>query len=271
MEFPLLSPRPRDSHKGLFGHVGVIGGAPGMVGAALMAGRTALKCGAGRVTLGVLDDRVVVDYAQPELMFAPPENLVSDARLSVLAIGPGLGQSERARALLESAAAIPQPLIIDADGLNLIAAHPALQDLIRQRSGATLLTPHPGEAARLLGSSIADIRADRQETARKIAASLRAFTVLKGAESVIAGPDGIVAVNSTGCPAMASAGMGDVLTGLIAGLIAQGVKPDQALEASVYLHGAAGEQVWKQKHQPPSLCATDLTEAIPQLLSKPGP
>jgi ADP-dependent NAD(P)H-hydrate dehydratase / NAD(P)H-hydrate epimerase len=270
MGFPLLPPRPRDSHKGMFGHVGIVGGAPGMAGAALLAGRAALKCGAGRVTLGLLDERVVVDAAQPELMFASPEHLAKDGRLRVLAIGPGLGQSERAQALLGKALAIPCPIVVDADGLNLLAAHHEVRELLRNRAHATLLTPHPGEAARLLGLGVNDVQTDRQDAARKIAAAFRAMVVLKGAASVVARPDGTVSVNSSGCPAMAAAGMGDVLTGLIAGLIAQGVEPGLALESGVYLHGVAGEQAWESQKRPPSICATDLIEAMPQLLSTSG-
>lgn len=251
----------------MFGHVGIIGGAPGMVGAALLAGRAALKCGAGRVTLGVLDEHVAVDYSQPELMFAFPESLAKDESLTVLAIGPGLGQSEWAYALLEKVLSIPCALVIDADGLNLLAAHPVMHELVKNRTHATLLTPHPGEAARLLGCGISDIQINRQEAARKIAASFHASVALKGAGSVISQTDGTASVNSTGCPAMASPGMGDVLTGLIAGLIGQGVEPASALESGVYLHGAAGERVWKEKHHPPSICASDLIEIIPGLLS----
>lgn len=239
-----------------------------MVGAALLAGRAALKSGAGRVSLGLLDERVAVDTVQPELMFAPPGELAGNPKLSVLAIGPGLGQGNAAAALLEESLALSCPLVIDADGLNLLASHPGLQDTIRRRAHATLLTPHPGEAARLLGCNISEIQASRQASARKIAETFHALTALKGAGTVIASPDGEMLVNSSGCAAMASPGMGDVLTGLIAGLIAQGVEPRRALEAAVYLHGVAGEQVWKAEHHPPSICATRLIEAIPRLLSK---
>jgi ADP-dependent NAD(P)H-hydrate dehydratase / NAD(P)H-hydrate epimerase len=266
MEFPLLPPRPKDSHKGQFGHVGAIGGASGMVGAILLAGRAALKSGAGRVTLGPLDDRVAVDYGQPELMFAPPETLVNAKDLSVLALGPGMGQSDRSYELLGAALSMPCPLIVDADALNLLAAHPILHGPLKERPAPTLMTPHPGEAARLLGCTIRDIQLNRQAAAQKLVELFGAAVALKGADSLIARPDGTISVNSTGCPAMASPGMGDVLTGLIAALIAQGIDPLRALDAGVYLHGAAGEKVWKEKRRPPSVCATELIGAIPQLL-----
>jgi hydroxyethylthiazole kinase-like uncharacterized protein yjeF len=262
MEFPLFPPRPRDSHKGQFGWVGIVGGAPGMVGAALLAGRSALKSGAGRVTLGLLDERVAVDFTRPELMFAAPEELVQNTQLSVLALGPGLGQGEHALALLKKALALPCPLVVDADGLNLLASNTEVKDMLMHRTQPTLLTPHPGEAARLLACSIAEVQANRLAAARQIAESFHAMVVLKGSGSVIVQPDGSASVNSTGCPAMAAAGMGDVLTGLIAGLIAQGVEPGRALEAGVYLHGAAGERVWKEKNRPPSICASDLIDSI---------
>jgi hydroxyethylthiazole kinase-like uncharacterized protein yjeF len=262
MEFSLLQARPHDSHKGQFGWVGILGGAPGMVGAALLAGRSALKSGAGRVTLGLLDERVLVDFVQPELMFATPESLVDNRQLSVLALGPGLGQSAHALALLKKALALPCALVVDADGLNLVASHPEIKARLASRTETTLLTPHPGEAARLLGCGIAEVQADRLATARQLAKTFHALVVLKGADSVIARPNGSVSVNSSGCPAMAAAGMGDVLTGLIAGLIAQGPDPGRALEAGVYLHGAAGERVWKEKNRPPSICASELIDSI---------
>lgn len=262
MEFSLLPSRPHNSHKGQFGWVGIVGGAPGMVGAAVLAGRSALKSGAGRVTLGLLDERVVVDFVQPELMFMTPESLVENKQLTVLALGPGLGQGEHALALLKKALALPCPLVLDADGLNLAAAHPGIKDRLASRTETTLLTPHPGEAARLLGCSIAEVQADRLAVARQLAKTFHAIVVLKGSGSVIARPNGSVSVNSTGCPAMAAAGVGDVLTGLIAGLIAQGAEPGQALEAGVYLHGAAGERVWKERNRPPSICASELIDSI---------
>jgi len=232
-----LPARTRNSHKGQFGHVGIIGGAPGWVGACLIAGRAALQQGAGLVTLGVLDERIVVDYGEPRLMFAVPENLL-DARLDVLAVGPGLGQSTRAHALLAAALAAPCPLLLDADALNLLAARPELAELTAQRHHPTLLTPHPGEAARLLGLSGPEIQQDRIEAARRLSQQYRAQVVLKGAGSVIAHPDGRYAVNTSGGPWLAQAGSGDRLSGMVAALLGQGLKPGDALEAAVWLHGS---------------------------------
>ncbi len=231
-----LPARAYNSHKGLYGHIGIIGGQNGMVGACLIAGRAALQHGAGSVTLGTLDERIVVDYAEPRLMFASPETLLG-APMSVLAIGPGLGQSPRAHALLEAALAAACPLVLDADALNLLASDPNLAKLATRRSQPTLLTPHPGEAARLLSLSVADVQANRIESARLLSQNYRAEIALKGAGTVIAHPDGRYAINTSGGPWLAQAGSGDRLTGMAAALLGQGMSAGNALEAAVWLHG----------------------------------
>jgi len=231
-----LPARARNSHKGQFGHVGIIGGSSGMVGACLIAGRAALQQGAGSATLGTLDERIVVDYLDPRLMFAAPEKLL-DARLDGLAIGPGLGRGPRARALLEAALAAPCPLVLDADALNLLAGDPELASLAGRRSRPTLLTPHPGEAARLLGSGSADIQANRIGAARRLSAQTHAHVALKGAGTVIVHPDGRYAINTSGGPWLAQAGSGDRLTGMLVALLGQGMPAGDALEAAVWLHG----------------------------------
>jgi hydroxyethylthiazole kinase-like uncharacterized protein yjeF len=233
-----LPARARNSHKGLYGHVGIIGGSSGMVGACLIAGRAALQQGAGSVTLGTLDERVVVDYAEPRLMLAVPESLL-EKKLSVLAIGPGLGQSPRAHALLEAALAMACPLVLDADALSLLAGDPELASQAMHRRHPTLLTPHPGEAARLLGMSSADIQANRIEAARRLCSQTHAHVALKGAGTVIAHPDGRYAINTSGGPWLAQAGSGDRLTGMVAALLGQGMDAGNALEAAVWLHGGA--------------------------------
>jgi len=231
-----LPVRARNSHKGLYGHVGIIGGDAGMVGASLIAGRAALQHGAGSVTLGVLDARIAVDYIEPRLMFAAPGKLVG-MQLDVLAIGPGLGQHPPARALLESALAATCPLVLDADALNLLAGNPELAKQAARRTHPTLLTPHPGEAARLLGQGGADIQANRIEAALTLSRTFQAEVALKGAGTVIAHPDGRYAINTTGGPWLAQAGSGDRLTGMVAALLGQGMAAGDALEAAVWLHG----------------------------------
>ena len=231
-----LPARMRNSHKGLYGHVGIIGGDTGMVGASLIAGRAALHAGAGSVTVGVLDARIAVDYGEPRLMFALPENLVT-ARLDVLAVGPGLGQSPRAHAVLEAALAAPCPLVLDADALNLLAGDPDLARQVAHRDHPTLLTPHPAEAARLLGTATTAVQAGRIEAAQRLSAQYRAHVALKGAGTVIAHPDGRYAINTSGGPWLAQAGSGDRLTGMAAALLGQGMGAGDALEAAVWLHG----------------------------------
>jgi hydroxyethylthiazole kinase-like uncharacterized protein yjeF len=190
------------------------------------------------VTVGTLDERIVVDYGEPRLMFAIPES-VPGARLSGLAIGPGLGQSPRAHALLETALAAPCPLVLDADALNLLAGDAELARQAARRDHPTLLTPHPGEAARLLALGIADIQADRIGAARRLAAQTCAHVALKGAGTVIAHPDGRYAINTSGGPWLAQAGSGDRLTGMVVALLGQGMAAGDALEAAVWLHGSS--------------------------------
>jgi hydroxyethylthiazole kinase-like uncharacterized protein yjeF len=236
-----LPARRQNSHKGLFGRVGIIGGASGMVGACLIAGRAALQQGAGSVTLGVLDERVVVDYLEPRLMFAVAENLV-EGHPDVLAIGPGLGQQPRAHALLVTALAAPCPLVLDADALNLLAGDVGLAKQAARRTHPTLLTPHPGEAARLLEASSADIQANRIEAAQRLSTQYHAHVALKGAGTIIAHPDGRYAISTSGGPWLAQAGSGDRLTGMLAALLGQGMDAGNALEAAVWLHGETASE-----------------------------
>ncbi|MEW6132345.1 MAG: NAD(P)H-hydrate dehydratase [Pseudomonadota bacterium] len=240
MHPPRLPPRPADSHKAMFGRIGLIGGAPGTVGALLLAGRAALHCGAGLVTLGMLDENVRVDYASPELMFAPPESLVSDFDLDVLAIGPGLGQSRLAFDLMQTALLHPSLLVIDADGLNVVSRRADLAYVCAHRSAPTLITPHPGEAARLLQVKTREIQANRELAARELAARFNALAALKGAGTVLAHPDGKFAFNQTGNPALSAPGMGDVLTGMLAAFAAR-MPPWDALRLAVWLHGQAAD------------------------------
>ncbi len=237
-----LPARRANSHKGDYGSVGILGGAPGMVGAALLAGRAALQLGAGRIYLGLLAaDGLGYDPAQPELMLRPAHEILRLEHLNCLAIGPGLGQSPEAHRLVTATLQSKEPVVLDADALNLLAADAGLQQLISQRSAPTVLTPHPAEAARLLACSTAEIQTDRIAAAGEIAARYKSAVVLKGAGSVCAMPDGKWFINTSGNPGMASAGMGDVLSGLIAALLAQGADARTALLAGVHLHGAAGD------------------------------
>jgi hydroxyethylthiazole kinase-like uncharacterized protein yjeF len=258
------APRNADANKGNFGHVLVVGGsfgsAGGKAGAPIMTSLAAMRAGAGLVTAAVPSPALaVVSSAAPELMTWPlksndagqasseklaPEFLAALTKgISVLAIGPGLGQSDDTAkfciGLLESTT---MPVVIDADALNILAASPGKLSALTKSGRIVVLTPHPGEMGRLAGVSTGDIQADRLNVAREFAVENRVTLVLKGARTLIAHPDGRVAVNTTGNPGMAKGGSGDLLTGMIAGLLAQ-YKEDPALavEAAVFLHGAAAD------------------------------
>lgn len=239
--------RPRDSHKGMFGTVTVIGGASGMVGAALLAGRAALKLGTGCVHVGLLAQNApCVDPVQPELMLHSAADLLQRRDPGVVAIGCGMGVTSPAYALLYQALQLGCPLVLDADALNLLARHADLRDDLRKRKGAAVLTPHPGEAAHLLACGTREIQADRAAAVRQLAQQFGCSVVLKGAHSLCATRDGKLFVNRTGNPGMGSPGMGDALTGMIAAFIAQGLGADNALLLAVHLHGAAGDELAQQ-------------------------
>jgi ADP-dependent NAD(P)H-hydrate dehydratase / NAD(P)H-hydrate epimerase len=266
-----LPARRLNSHKGDYGSVGVVGGTTGMVGAAMLAGRAALKLGAGRVYVGLeAADAPSVDLVQPELMLRRADSIFELDHLTSLAVGPGLGQSAAASRLLSAALASDLPLVLDADALNLLAKTAALREKLVSRKAATLLTPHPAEAARLLGASTADVQRDRVASALKIAATLKSGVVLKGAGSVCAWPDARWAINTSGNAGMASAGMGDVLTGFLAALVAQRVPAEFALECAVYLHGAAADLLVSEGTGPAGLTAGEVIAAARKLInSKP--
>ncbi|MBI2305793.1 MAG: NAD(P)H-hydrate dehydratase [Rhodocyclales bacterium] len=238
-----LKPRRRNSHKGSNGSAGILGGAPSMLGAAFLAGRAALQLGAGRVYLGLVDPAAPgFDPLQPELMLRGADALLA-TELSALACGPGLGGGPAQVALLEAACALDLPLLLDADALNLLAGEGNLEVAVASRQAPTLLTPHPAEAARLLDRDVAAVQADRIAAACELAAQFNAEVALKGCGTVLASPDGRWRINTTGNPGMGSAGMGDVLSGLVVALLAQGWPAAQALAAGVHLHGAAADEL----------------------------
>lgn len=258
-----LRPRARNSHKGTFGSAGILGGAPGMVGAALLAGRAALKLGAGRVYVGLIDNVAPrVDPVQPELMLRDADALLPGplaAPLDALAAGPGMGPG--ASALLARALDFAGPLVLDADAINLVAADPVLAAALAGRRAPSLLTPHPAEAARLLGDSVAAVQADRIAAAVEIARRTAAGVALKGCGTIVATPNGRWFVNTSGNPGMASAGMGDTLTGLVVALLAQGWDAESALLAGVHLHGAAADALAASGIGPIGLTAGEVGDA----------
>ena len=240
-----------------------------MLGAALLAGRAALHLGAGRVYVGLLDAAAPsVDLLQPELMLRAFSDIATLSNLNCLAVGPGLGTSPQAAECVRIALAGKLPLVLDADALNLIAGDTAMQDQLRTHSNESVLTPHPAEAARLLGITTAAIQADRVAAAIDIAQRLNSYVVIKGAGSVCASPDGLWFINNSGNPGMASAGMGDVLTGMIAAMIAQGASAQTALLAGVHLHGAAGDALVAAGDGPVGLTAGELSYAARTLINR---
>lgn len=234
-----LRPRPRNFHKGKAGSLGILGGATGMTGAALLAGRAALKLGAGRVYVGMLEE-TALDPAMPELMLRHADEALGQD-LDAMVVGPGLGQSERAETILGAALANDIPCVLDADALNLLSDNKDLRSACANRRADTLLTPHPGEAARLLGCGVPDVQNDRIDAARRIAENLNAHVVLKGNGSVVVARDGHWFINTSGNPGMASAGMGDVLSGILGALLAQRYSGEAALVLGVHLHGCAAD------------------------------
>jgi len=224
------------------GSLGIFGGAAGMTGAALLAGRAALKLGAGRVYLGLLDHTLHVDPAAPELMIRHADDALGQD-LNAMVVGPGLGEGERAETLVGAALASDLPCVLDADALNLISENEDLRKACARRNAETLLTPHPAEAARLLGSSTAAVQADRVKSARMLSENMNAHVVLKGHGSIVVARDGHWFINRTGHSGMASAGTGDVLAGILGALLAQRYTGESALVLGVHLHGAAAENL----------------------------
>ena len=238
---PPATARLHASHKGSYGDVAVVGGAPGMAGAALLAARAALHHGAGRVFVGLLDPAAPgFDAGQPDLMVRAWDTL----DLASMSVACGCGGGEAVRSALPKALRA-RALVLDADALNAIAADPQLRSQLQargRRQATTVLTPHPLEAVRLLGQGTAQVQQDRLSAARELARRFGAVVVLKGSGSVIAAPDGSVRINPTGNARLAIAGTGDVLAGMIAARLAAGEDADTAADAAVYLHGLAADR-----------------------------
>ena len=256
-----LRPRQANSHKGSFGCAGILGGARSMVGAALLAGRAALRLGSGRVYVGLLDEYApALDILQPELMMRSPGKLLA-TDLTALACGPGMGCGHEAGVILDGVFNLRLPLVLDADALNLVAGEGDLHVALATRKAPTLITPHPAEAARLLDSTIAAVQADRIGAALELATTYNAHVALKGCGTIVATPDGRWFVNTSGNPGLATAGSGDVLTGFVTALLAQHWPPLEALLAAVHLHGRAADTLVAQGHGPIGLTAGELIDS----------
>ena len=273
--FPLaLKPRPRNFHKGNAGSIAVIGGAAGMVGAALLAGRAALRMGAGKVFVGLLDRQAPgFDPGALELMLRHPDEVLG-LDLDALVIGPGLGEGERAETLLGAVLASEMPCVLDADALNLLAQNPDLRESCLRRTADTLITPHPAEAARMLGTNTREIQNDRLGAARLLRERFNAHVVLKGNGSVLFAADGRWFINTSGNPGMASAGMGDVLAGILGAMLGQGLGGPAALVLGTHLHGLAADDCVARGIGPVGLTAGEVADGARRVwnawLAQPG-
>ena len=265
--FPaIFTPRRHNSNKGSHGSVHLLGGADGMHGALILAARAALYAGAGRTIAGFIASVPPFDPLQPELMCRPACR--SSQATDIVVIGPGLGNSIASFELVSHALLASNLLVMDADALNLMASQPALIALCNGRAQlSTLLTPHPLEAARLLACSVEEIQTDRLAAANRLARRFSAVVILKGSGSIIAHPDGRVAVNTTGNPGLASGGSGDVLAGVCGALLAQAGDVWQSALGSTWLHGAAADQLVSQGIGSKGLTPSELLPAIRSLLN----
>ncbi|MEA3369618.1 MAG: NAD(P)H-hydrate dehydratase [Candidatus Ratteibacteria bacterium] len=274
----LLPPRPREAHKGTTGHVFILAGSLGLTGAAVLSALGALRSGAGLVTLGIPKSlNVIVAVKLTEAMTLPlPETsgqtlslkaereiLNFSKRINVVALGPGLSQNKATVNLIKQLIKkINVPLVIDADGINALSGEP---EILLQRKAATIITPHPGEMSRLIGFSVKKIQANRRQIARKVASQFKIVVILKGRNTVIATPKGETFINPTGGAGMASGGMGDVLTGIVASFLAQGLLPLAASKLAVYAHGLAADWLVKKKGLR-GIIASDVVDKLPFVL-----
>jgi NAD(P)H-hydrate epimerase len=274
--------RREDSHKGDYGRVFVVAGSPGMTGAAFLCCEGALRSGSGLVTNGIPESlNPVMEIKLTECMTLPltetqgqtlgvaAEKQILDfsGKSDVVVLGPGMGRSPETRPLIRKLAQeIETPIVLDADGI--IALEGDL-DLLKDRSGRLVLTPHPGEMSDLIGKDIAEIQSMREDTARSVAEVTGAVVCLKGHRTVVANPEGDVYVNETGNSGMATGGMGDILSGMIASFIGQGIDDYGATVIAAYLHGLAGDVAAEKKGQF-NMVATDVLEYLSEAFKKAG-
>lgn len=261
----LLPERKPTAHKGSCGHVLVIGGSMGMTGAVALSTIGALRAGAGLVTAGIQNSDVFPEKPAEVMALSWDRILALLDKAAAVVFGPGASTAEQSRDLFrELLGKCKAPLVIDADGLNLLATEPVN---FRQFSFPTILTPHPGEMSRISGLPVAEIQENRIEIARRFAKEWGVTLVLKGARSIIADHEGNLFINPTGNPGMATAGMGDALAGIIGGLLAQGMPPTEAAACGTYLHGLAGDLA-QERYGPRGIITTDLLREYPAAVKK---
>ncbi len=274
----LLPPRPQEAHKGMMGHVFILAGSLGLTGASVLSSLGALRSGAGLVTLGIPKSlNAIVAVKLTEAMTLPlqetsrqslslkaeREILNFSKRVNAVALGPGLSQNKSTINLIKQLIKkINLPLVIDADGINALNGEP---EILLQREAVTIITPHPGEMSRLINFSVKKVQANRRQIARKVASQFKTVVILKGHNTVITTPKGETFINSTGGAGMASGGMGDVLTGIVASFLAQGLPPLAASKLAVYVHGLAADWLVKEKGVR-GIIASDVVDKLPFVL-----
>ena len=273
-----MPPRSQGAHKGMMGHVFILAGSLGLTGASVLSSLGALRSGAGLVTLGIPKSlNAIVAVKLTEAMTLPlqetsrqslslkaeREILNFSKRVNAVALGPGLSQNKSTVNLIKQLIKkINLPLVIDADGINALNGEPKI---LLQREAATIITPHPGEMSRLINFSVKKVQANRRQIARKVASQFKTVVILKGHNTVIATPEGETFINPTGGPGMASGGMGDVLTGIVASFLAQGLPPLAASKLAVYVHGLAADWLVKKKGLR-GIIASDVVDRLPLVL-----
>jgi len=279
-----LLQRKADSQKGDYGHIFILAGSRNYSGAALLCAEAAMRSGAGLVTLGVPEgiSNAIIKNKLKEIMILPlPQtsngalsgkaySKIRDitAKIDILVIGPGLSLDKSTQALARKVIVnINKPMVIDADGLNALGGHPEILRKLKAADKSFILTPHPGEMARLLASTVNNIQKDRTGIARKFSQRYKLTLVLKGHNTVVTGESGDLYINKTGNPGMSSAGSGDVLSGMIAAFLGQGLDSFRAAKYAVYLHGLAGDLAAKEKTQI-SLIASDIIAKIPEAIKR---
>jgi len=275
-----LAKRKPNSHKGDYGHVFILAGSLGLTGAAYLTSTASLLSGSGLVTLGIPKSlNLAMEVKLTEVMTKPLDETKELSlslkafgqikkflsRVDVLAIGPGLSQHPQTQALVRKVLqSTKKPIVLDADGINALAGN---LSILKKIKGQLVITPHPGELSRLLGLEVAEIQKNRIKLAKAFAKKYNVVTVLKGHRTIVASANGTTYINKTGNPGMASGGCGDVLTGIIASLLGQGMSAPEAAKFGVYIHGLMADVVAKEKGES-SLIATDLLKVLPQVLKK---
>jgi ADP-dependent NAD(P)H-hydrate dehydratase / NAD(P)H-hydrate epimerase len=270
---PLIPVRRANSHKGSYGNVGIVGGAEGMTGAAVLAARAALHMGPGKVYLGLFDkDRPAFDLLHPEIMLRDARALAKDDSMTAFAVGMGMGETGAASLL--GLLSLDRPLVVDADAIASIATNPSIRAAFEAKKAENarpylpfILTPHPGEAAKLLSTTAGAVQTNRTAAAITLAQQFACVVVLKGAGSIVALPDGSYVINTTGNAGMASGGMGDALSGMLAAFLAQGLNAWDAARLGVYLHGAAGDAAAHHGIGPHGLTASEVIFEARSLLN----